>query len=63
MLIAETPREIFGEIKPPDELQPLINQGGQGAGGISSFLTSGIILIFELAVLAVGFLLFVIGMI
>lgn len=53
MKIAVTPREIFGEITPPSELQPLIAKGGQGAGGISAFLNNTITLIYEIAAIAV----------
>ncbi len=51
-----TPKEIFGEIKPPEELQPLVDKGGQGAGGISLFLNNLITLIYEVAIVLVVFM-------
>ncbi len=56
MKIAADPKDIFGTITPPQELQPLINQGGQGGGGISLFLNNLIILIYEVAIVLVFFM-------
>lgn len=53
MQIAVNPKDIFGQVTPPEELQPLIGKGGQGAGGISLFLNNGIILVYEIAIIAV----------
>lgn len=53
MLIAINPKDIFGQVTPPEELQPLIAKGGNGAGGISLFLTNLITLIYEIAAVAV----------
>ncbi len=52
-IAATTPTDVFGKITPPKELDPLIQKGGQGAGGISQFLTSAVYLMFEIAVVAV----------
>ncbi len=54
---AKTPKDIFGEITPPKELEPLIGKGGQGAGGISLFLNNLITLIYEIAAILVVFML------
>lgn len=43
------PRNVFGIIRPPNEILPLIRQGGEGAGGISLVLNNLIILIYILA--------------
>lgn len=53
MQIAADTTDVFGKITPPKELTPLIQKGGQGAGGISSFLNSVIILMYEIALVAV----------
>lgn len=47
------PKDIFGEITPPDELQGLIKEGGQGEGGINLFLNNVITLIYEVAIVLV----------
>ena len=43
------PRSVFGTIKPPNEILPLIRQGGEGAGGISLVLSNLVILIYIVA--------------
>ena len=48
-LLAQNPRGVFGTIKAPNEIIPLIRQGGEGAGGISLILNNLIILIYMLA--------------
>ena len=53
ILAATNPKDVFGEITPPQEIQPLINKGGQGSGGISLFLSNAVTLIYEIAALAV----------
>lgn len=50
------PKDIFGEITPPKELDPLIRKGGQGAGGINVFLNNLITLIYEIALVSVVFM-------
>lgn len=42
-------KTIFGEITPPAELNPFIQKGGAGAGGISLFLNNLITLIYIIA--------------
>lgn len=42
-------KTVFGEINPPPELNPFIQRGGSGAGGISLFLNNLIILIYIVA--------------
>lgn len=48
------PKDIFGSIEPPKELQPFIQKGGEGAGGISLFFNNLISLIY-----VVGLVIFV----
>ena len=48
-LLTQNPRGVFGTIKAPNEIVPLIRQGGEGAGGISLILNNLIILIYMLA--------------
>lgn len=52
-IAATNPKDIFGQITPPQEIQPLIAKGGQGSGGISLFLSNAITLLYEIAVIAV----------
>lgn len=57
MKIAATQEEvkkIFGEVKPPEQLDPLIQRaGGSGSTAISNFLSSVIFLLYEIALVAV----------
>lgn len=39
-------KDTFGTITPPEQLQPFIDKGGAGAGGISLFLNNLITLIY-----------------
>lgn len=55
MKIAVDPRDVFGTLKPPPELQPLVAKGA--AGGISLFLNNLITLIYEVAAILVVFML------
>ncbi len=55
MKIAVDPRGVFGTLKPPPELQPLVSKGA--AGGISLFLNNLITLIYEIAAILVVFML------
>ena len=48
-LLTEDPRGVFGTIKAPNEILPLIRQGGEGAGGISLVLSNLVILIYIVA--------------
>ncbi len=48
-LLAIDPRNDFGTINPPPEIQPFITKGGNGVGGISLFLNNFIQLIYILA--------------
>lgn len=57
MKIAVEPKDVFGDITPPKQLQPFVDKGGQGGGGISLFLNNLITLIYEVAVVALVFLL------
>ena len=50
-------KDVFGEIRPPGELLPFIQRGGQGAGGISLFLNNLISLIYILATVTFIFML------
>lgn len=50
-------RDIFGEIRPPAELLPFIQRGGQGAGGISLFFNNLIGLIYIVASVVFVFML------
>lgn len=43
------PRSVFGTIQAPNEILPLIRQGGEGAGGISLILNNLITLIYIIA--------------
>lgn len=43
------PRGVFGTIKAPNEIIPLIRQGGEGAGGISLVLSNLVLLIYMIA--------------
>ena len=43
------PRGVFGTIKAPSEILPLIQKGGEGAGGISLVLNNLITLIYIFA--------------
>ncbi|OGE14635.1 hypothetical protein A3F00_00475 [Candidatus Daviesbacteria bacterium RIFCSPHIGHO2_12_FULL_37_11] len=49
MLLAQDPRSVFGTIKAPNEILPLIQKGGEGAGGISLVLNNLITLIYIFA--------------
>ncbi|MDO8619545.1 MAG: hypothetical protein Q7R49_06435 [Candidatus Daviesbacteria bacterium] len=58
MTLAATDLEkVFGTVNPPKELKPLIDQGGQGAGGINLFINNLITLIYEVALVLVVFML------
>lgn len=46
-LINDSPSGVFGFIKPPPELQPILNKGG--AGGISFFFNNLLALIYIVA--------------
>ena len=46
--LAVDPRDVFGTISPPPELQPFIQKGGAGAGGINLFLSFGAIEVFTI---------------
>ena len=48
-LLTEDPRGVFGTIKAPNEILPLIQKGGEGAGGISLLLNNLITLIYIIA--------------
>src|SRR3989344_6027001 len=49
VLLAQDPRGVFGTIKPPSEILPLIQKGGEGAGGISLFLSNLVLLVYMIA--------------
>jgi len=49
VLLAQDPRSVFGTIKAPNEILPLIQKGGEGAGGISLVLNNLITLIYIFA--------------
>lgn len=48
-ILAQDPRGVFGTIRPPDEILPLIRKGGEGAGGISLVLSNLVNLIYMVA--------------
>lgn len=54
---ATNAKDVFGQVTPPQELQPLIAKGGQGAGGISLFLSNAITLLYEIALIGVTIML------
>ncbi len=45
-------KSIFGTVNPPAEIAPLIQKGGNGAGGISLLLNNGITLLYIVAGIA-----------
>lgn len=56
-LAAVKPEDVFGTITPPKELEPLITEGGQGAGGINIFINNIITLLYEAALVIAVFML------
>lgn len=59
-LLAQTPtlspRGVFGTVRPPNEILPLIRQGGEGAGGISLVLSNLVSLIYIIAAVVFVFM-------
>lgn len=58
-LLAVNPSDVFGQITPPAQLQPFINKGGAGAGGINLFLNNLITLIYMVAAVVFVFMLLI----
>ncbi len=50
-------KDTFGTIQPPKQLQPFIDKGGTGAGGISFFLNNLITLIYIVGAIIFVFML------